>query len=63
MSNLNNKLQAPIIEGSATVSNHVDGSRNHLDSLLESMNQIEILESGITIPTITLVNLVFFRIL
>ena len=34
-------------QGSATIPNHVDGSRNHLDSLLESGNQVEILESEI----------------
>ena len=44
------------VEGSATIPNHVDGSRNHLDSLLESMNQVEIRESRVTIPTIILVN-------
>ena len=33
------------IEGSATIPNHIDGFRNDLDSLLESENQVEILES------------------
>ena len=50
-------------KGSATIPDHVNGSRNHLDSLLESTNQVEICESGITIPIIILVNLVFFCIL
>ena len=34
--------------------NHVDSSKNHLDSLLESGNQVEILESGIMISTFIL---------
>ena len=38
-------------EGSATIPNHVDDSRNHLESLLESENQMEILESRIIIST------------
>ena len=33
----------------ATIPNHVDSSRNHLASLLESGNQLEILESRFTI--------------
>ena len=40
----------PFIPGDpATIPNHVDGSRNQIDSLLESGNQVKILESGITI--------------
>ena len=49
-------------EGSATIPNHVDGSRNHLDSLLESGNQVEILESGVGIFTFIFGYLAFFRI-
>ena len=33
--------------GSATIPNHVDGSRNLKESLLESPNHVEILDSGI----------------
>ena len=33
------KTRLPKTEGSATIPNHVDGSRNHLESLLESGNQ------------------------
>ena len=40
-------------EGSATIPNHIDGFRNHLDSLLELENQVEIFESGIIISTFT----------
>ena len=50
-------------EGSATILNHVDGFRNHLESLLESENQVEILESRIIISTFILGYLVFFRTL
>ena len=46
-------------EGSATVLNHVDDYRNHLESLLEPTNQVENLESKIRF----LVHLVVFRIL
>ena len=49
-------------EGSATIANHIDGSRNHLDSLLESGNQVEILESGVGISTFIFGYLAFFRI-
>ena len=38
-------------EGSAAIPNHVDDSRNHFESLLESENQVEILESRIIIST------------
>ena len=38
-------------EGSATILNRIDGSGNHLDSLLESRNLVEILESGIITST------------
>ena len=51
------------VEGSATIPNHVDGSRNRLESLLESGNQVQILESQIIISTFILGYLVFFRIL
>ena len=51
-----------IAKESATIPNHVDGSRNHLDSLLESGNQAEILESRIIISTFILRCLVLFRI-
>ena len=34
-------------EGYATILNYVDGSRKHVDSLLETRNLVEILESGI----------------
>ena len=37
------------VDGSVTIPNHVNGSRNYLDSLLESGNQLEIFESGIII--------------
>ena len=50
-------------EGSETIPNHVDGSRNQLDSLLELGNQVEIFESGIIISTFTFGCLVFFCIL
>ena len=46
-------------EGSATIPNHVDGPRNHLESLLESENQVEILESRIIISMFILGYLVF----
>ena len=36
-------------EGSATIPKHINGFKNHLDSLLESGNQVEILESGINL--------------
>ena len=51
--------------GPTTIPKYVDGSVNHLDSLLESENQAEILESGIItrISTFILRYLVFFRIL
>ena len=42
------------IEGSSTISNHVDGSRNYLDSLLELMNEVGILESATTISMLNL---------
>ena len=48
-------------EGSATIPNHVDGSRNHLDSLLELGNQVEIFESGIIISKFTFGCLVFLN--
>ena len=38
-----------IRKGSTTILNYVNGSRNHLNVLLESRNQVEILESGIMI--------------
>ena len=38
-----------VIEGSATIPYHIDGFRNHLDTLLESENQVEIFESRIII--------------
>ena len=38
-----------IAEGYTIILNHVNSSRNHLNSLLESWNQEEILESGIII--------------
>ena len=41
-------------KGSATIPDHVDSSRNHLDSLLESGNQVEICESGIIISAFIL---------
>ena len=41
-----------LIDGSASIPNRIDGSRNHLDSLLEPENQVEILESEITISAI-----------
>ena len=50
-------------EGSATIPNHVDGFRNNLESLLESENQVDILESRIIISTFILGYLVFFRTL
>ena len=40
-----------VVEESTTIPNHVDDSKNHLDSLLESGNQVEILESGIAVCT------------
>ena len=40
-----------MFEGSANIFNHVNGSRNHLDSLLESGKLVETLESGIIIST------------
>ena len=46
-------------EGAAAIPNHVDGPRNHLESLLESGNQVEILESRIIICTFILGYLVF----
>ena len=46
-------------EGSATILNHIDGPRNHLESLLESENQVEILESRIIISMFILGYLVF----
>ena len=46
-------------EGSATIPNHVNGSRNHLQSMLESGNQVEILESRIIISMFILGYLVF----
>ena len=46
-------------ERSATIPNHVDGPRNHLESLLELENQVEILESRIIISTFILEYLVF----
>ena len=47
-------------EGSATIANHIDGSKNNLDSLLESGNQVEILESGVGISTFIFGYLAFF---
>ena len=35
------------LEGSATIPNHVDGSRNHLDSLLELENKWRSLNHGL----------------
>ena len=43
--------KATLFEGSANIFNHVNGSRNHLDSLLESGKLVETLESGIIIST------------
>ena len=42
------------MQGSTTILNHVDGSRNHLNLLLELRDQVEILESGIMISTFIL---------
>ena len=54
-------------EGSATIPNHVDGSRNHLESMVESLlesgNQVEILESRIIISMFILGYLVFLLII
>ena len=46
------------MQRAATILNHFDGSRNRLDSLLESGSQLEILETGITISTFIFGNLV-----
>ena len=57
------QLQGVSRVASATIPNHVHGSRNHLESLVESGNQVEILESRIIISTFILGYLVFFCIL
>ena len=45
------------------ISNHINGSRNHLNSQLESDNQVEILESGIIISMFIFGYLLFFYVL
>ena len=47
---------ATVCEVSATIPYHVDGSRNHLDSLLKSGNQVEVREPGIMISTFIVSN-------
>ena len=46
-------------EGSVTIPNYINGFRNHLDLLLKSGNQVEILESGIIISMFILEYLKF----
>ena len=50
-------------KGSATIPNHINGSRNHLEFLLESGNQVETFKSRIIISNVILGYLVFFHIL
>ena len=47
-SEIKNTSSAISVYRGATIPNHVDGSKNHLESLLESGNQVEFLESRIT---------------